>query len=668
MAGGVRLGGTLTLDGALGLGFDHVALCMGAGKPTVIDMPNNLARGVRQASDFLMALQLTGAARRDSLANLQLRLPVVVIGGGLTAIDSCTEALAYYPVQVEKFLARFETLADQRGEAAVRAGFSPGEAEIADEFINHARALRAERQAAAAEGRQPDLLSLLNSWGGATVAYRRSLVESPAYKNFEEINKALEEGIRFAERLTPVAVEVDESRAASGLRVRTAEGVEAVLPARSIIVAAGTVPNTVLAREQAGLSLQGKYFQAVDEDGQPQTPEALTKPSEVRVLMNFAEAGPQLSFFGDLHPSWAGNVVSAMASAKQGYPVVSRVLAKAAPRSTPEALFARINEDLRPTVAKVERLCPTIVEVTVKAPAAARAFEPGQFYRLQNFETLARRQDGTTLAMEGLALTGAWVDQAAGLVSVIVLEMGGSSDLCATLKPGEPVVLMGPTGEPTATPAGETVLLAGGGLGNAVLFSIGQALRRAGSKVLYFAGYRTGTDRFKIAEIEAAADVIIWCVDQGEAFTPGRPQDKAFVGNIVQAMLAYGEGRLGDQAVALAEVERIIAIGSDRMMQAVAQARHGVLQPFLTKEREAIGSINSPMQCMMKEICAQCLQKHRDPVTGAEVVVFTCANQDQPLDRVDFQGLRERLSQNAVQEKLTRLWIDRALHDAGLRP
>ncbi|MCK5274540.1 MAG: FAD-dependent oxidoreductase, partial [Alphaproteobacteria bacterium] len=102
--GGVRFGGTITLEDAWEMGFDHVALCAGAGRPTVIDMPNNLARGVRTASDFLMALQLTGAARKDSIANMQLRLPAVVIGGGLTAIDTATEALAYYPRQVEKFL------------------------------------------------------------------------------------------------------------------------------------------------------------------------------------------------------------------------------------------------------------------------------------------------------------------------------------------------------------------------------------------------------------------------------------------------------------------------------------------------------------------------------------------------------------------------------------
>ena len=63
MFGGVRFGGTLTVDSAFELGFDHVALCAGAGRPTVIPMKNGLARGVRQASDFLMALQLTGAAK-----------------------------------------------------------------------------------------------------------------------------------------------------------------------------------------------------------------------------------------------------------------------------------------------------------------------------------------------------------------------------------------------------------------------------------------------------------------------------------------------------------------------------------------------------------------------------------------------------------------------------
>ena len=221
--------------------------------------------------------------------------------------------------------------------------------------------------------------------------------------------------------------------------------------------------------------------------------------------------------------------------------------------------------------------------------------------------------------------------------------MGGSSDLCAQLERGEPIVLMGPTGSPTEIEPGETVILAGGGLGNAVLFSIGQAFRNAGSKVLYFAGYRHMIDRYKIADIEAAADVVVWCCDEAPGFVPRRPQDKSFVGNIVQGMLAYATGELGETTIAAGAADRIIAIGSDKMMAAVGAARHTVLKPYLKPSHRGIASINSPMQCMMKEICAQCLQPQHDPATGKLSYVFSCFNQDQSLDSVDFAGLDARL-------------------------
>ena len=330
-------------------------------------------------------------------------------------------------------------------------------------------------------------------------------------------------------------------------------------------------------------------------------------------------------------------------------------------------LQAQLDDLLRATVHDVIRLTPNIVEVVVRAPIAARAFQPGQFYRLQNYETLAARTEDTVLGMEGLALTGASVDHEKGLLSTIVLEMGGSSDLCALLKKGEPVILMGPTGTPSETPSKETVLLVGGGLGNAVLFSIGQKLREEGSRVVYFAGYKKIIDRYKVEEIEKAADLVVWVCDEAPGFTAGRVMDSAFVGNIVEAMAAYARGDLGEQGIPLSSVDRLIVIGSDGMMRAVQQARHTVLRPYLNPDHQAIGSINSPMQCMMKEICAQCLQVHKNPETGEETVVFSCFNQDQPLDHVDFGSLRTRLSQNGAQEKLTKLWIDHCLREIGVR-
>ncbi|HWM43506.1 MAG TPA: FAD-dependent oxidoreductase, partial [Burkholderiales bacterium] len=466
MFGGVRFGGTLTIDEAFADGFDHIALCAGAGRPTVLEIPNGFARGVRAASDFLMALQLTGAAKRESIANLQIRLPIVVIGGGLTAIDTATESLAYYAVQVEKFLSRYETLEH-------KPQWNAEEREIAHEFVAHAKALRSARP--------QDRLALLKSWGGATIAYRRRMIDSPSYTlNHEEVAKALEEGIVFAEGLSPVSIEVDGYGHAKAVKFENGT----VLAARSVLIAAGTQPNTVLAREEGvSLELDGKYFLACDETGAPVRPERHTsKPKRPEVLLHRYPDGRFMSFFGDLHPSYFGNVVKAMGSAKQGYPVVSSVLdgREAASQLQDAQFLANLNRELRAVVHEVRRLTPTIVEVVLRAPVAARRFEPGQFYRMQNFETLALRVPGTTLAMEGLALTGAWVDREKGLISVIALEMGGSADLLAYLQPGEPVILMGPTGTPTEIPHGEHVVLAGGGLGNAVLFSIGRALRAAG--------------------------------------------------------------------------------------------------------------------------------------------------------------------------------------------
>jgi hypothetical protein len=210
------------------------------------------------------------------------------------------------------------------------------------------------------------------------------------------------------------------------------------------------------------------------------------------------------------------------------------------------------------------------------------------------------------------------------------------------------------------------VLLAGGGLGNAVLFSIAKALRDNGNRVIYFAGYRKGEDLFKREEIEEATDQVIWSTDMGAEIPPRRPQDAHFRGNIVQAMVAYAGGQVGRQVVPVQDVTRIIAIGSDRMMAAVTAARHTVLAPYLRRDHVGIASINSPMQCMMKEVCAQCLQRHVDPVTGQEEFIFSCFNQDQEMDRVDFENLNARLRQNTMQEKLSNRWLDHLLEGTNL--
>jgi NADPH-dependent glutamate synthase beta subunit-like oxidoreductase/NAD(P)H-flavin reductase len=693
--GGVRFGGTITIEEAWDLGFDHVAIANGAGKPTIIGLKNNLIRGIRKASDFLMALQLTGAAKESSLANLQVRLPAGVIGGGLTALDTTTEIMAYYPVQVEKILHRYEKLVSGKGEETVRARYDAEEIIILDEFLQHGRAIQTERGRAEAAGELPNFQPLIDQWGGVTMFYRKGIKDAPAYRqNHEEIHEGLQEGIQLAEGMSPHEAIEDEYGALKAVKFDilvekegrwisgdNAQGENSLdVPLRSLFIAAGTSPNTIYEQEiPYTFRMDGKFFQRYEphwNDSElpelvPMHDEAQPKIGKPAPLTSYHKDGRFVSFYGDNHPVYAGNVVKAMASARDGYPYVTRLFQKELKALDPakqserdqslKALFDHLDAELLATVIEVNRLTPTIIEVLVKAPMQARKFQPGQFYRIQNLESLAPVVNGTVLAAEGLALTGAWVDKESGIISLITLEMGSSSRLCSLWKPGDPLIVMGVTGEPTEISEGKTIMLIGGGLGNAVQFSIGKALRATGNKVIYFAGYKNPSDVFKVEDIEEAADVTVWSVDPApgvETIKPNRPQDRTCLGNILESIESYAKGELGEITIKLEDVDHMIVIGSDRMMAAVKQARSEQLKPYLKPEHTAIGSINSPMQCMMKGVCAQCLCKHVDPHTGEEYFVYSCYNQDQDLDRVDFPNLNARLRQNTVQEKLSNLWLD----------
>lgn len=685
--GGVRFGGTLTIDDAWDMGFDHIAIATGAGKPTIVDMKNNLMRGIRKASDFLMALQLTGAFKKNNVANLQVQLPAIVIGGGLTGIDTATELFAYYPIQVEKILDRFEKMSQEFGEEKVLSSLNEEEKGVLNTFLDHGRQIRLERSRARHANEEPNFIPLVRSWGGVSLVYRKTLADSPAYRlNHEEVIKALEEGIAFMENLSPVEAVANEYGAVSELKFERSKlgedgkwkpsGEIITLPAKSVCVAAGTSPNIIYEKEQPGTFKLDKWNQFfagykadVDESGKVSLTPSTGKDREA-FFTSYEKDGRYISYYGDNHPAYAGNVVKAMASAKHGYLHVSKLFAQEVSNLNPsdqaareerfKSLLEKLDNELVAEIVRVDRLTPTIVEVIVHAPLAARKFKPGQFYRLQNFEVDSENIDGTTLALEGIALTGAWVDEEKGLLSTIVLEMGVSSRLCASLRPGQRVILMGPTGTPTHIPTNQKILLAGGGLGNAVLFSIAKAMREAGNWVIYFAAYRKAEDMYKREEVESSADEVVWSVDGGDLIepNPNRPQDRTFRGNVVQAMQAYSKGDLGKISVPLCEIDHMVVIGSDRMMAAVKNARKTLLAQEFRPDHVAIGSINSPMQCMMKEVCAQCLQKHIDPVTGKESFVFSCFNQDQELDLVDFTNLNDRLRANSLQEKLSNMWLD----------
>jgi len=566
---GIRLGSNLTIEQASER-FDHIALCIGTGKPRYDNLPGYFAKGVRSAADFLMNLQQGAAYHKTSNATLLVQPPFVVIGCGLTAIDSATELMHYYPTMVENFLVNWE-----KSEPTPR-NLSQADLRIAKELTQHAQLFRKAIN-------DIEKLQIMQSLGGVTICYRKSIKESPAYKlNPEEIEHALALGIKFKENISPKEISTDEFGYAKSIEFTNGTAISV----KSVLIAIGTDTNE---------------FHDIDHNKKG------------------------ISRFGDCDPKYAGNVVRALASAKNGYKTISQTMSRHKPKHWTER-----SSDLKSTIVKVNILSKDIVELIVHSPLAVQNFKPGQFFKLQNYSNDISKR------MEPIALTGAYIDRQESTISLIILEMGASSKLCRNLREQDEVILMGPTGAPTKIVKNKNVALVGGGLGNAVLLAIGQALKANNCNVTYFAGYKKLQDRFYHEKIEQVAHQVFWAC-QDDILSKSRHHDFSIKGTIIDAI------RYAKKAGLLAKIEHVICIGSSTMMQTVAAKKME-----LFGNAKMICSLNSPMQCMMKGICGQCLQK----VDDERGYIFSCADQDQDSDVVDFKVLRERLEANSLLEKI----------------
>ncbi|MCC5856525.1 MAG: FAD-dependent oxidoreductase [Ectothiorhodospiraceae bacterium] len=683
--GGVRLGGTVTLEDAWELGFDHVCMATGAGYPRVIPMGNSLARGMRQANDFLMALQLTGAGKDTSIANLQVRLPAVVIGGGLTGVDTATEVQAYYIKQVEKTLRRYEVLAEGQGESALRAALSPEDLEVLDEFLEHGRAVRAERERAEARDEAPDFIPLLHRWGGVTIAYRKGMNASPAYtRNHEELIKASEEGLFYAEGLDPIHAVLDAGGHVRELifrRMECREGRwfatsrEVRLPARAVFVAAGTVPNTIYQQEHPqGFVMDGNHYHPhVEHDYglQPVRVAEHVKAPEFGPFTSYQQAGRRVTFLGDTHPVFNGSVVKAIASSRRSYREILKALRHLPEPDTDPGSYQAFRERMDylfdAVVEEVNRDNPAVVELWVRAPMAARKFRPGQFFRFQTYETLSPVVEGTRLQVPLMTVSGTGLR--GDSIRLMVLQWGAAPRVAGRLQPGDPLVLMGPTGEPTRIPEGETVLVVAGRWGAAVMHDIGTALRAKGNRVLYLAAFGRAADVDHQDELEAGADQIIWATADRELIPARRPQDVSVQAtDMVELLARYHRGEVGpgQGGIPLGQVKRIMVMGGTGLLQGFQQALAGELGPCFPPDVLALGTVGSPMQCMLKGVCSQCLQWQKDPETGERTrAVFSCAEQDQPLAWIDLDNLAARQQQNRLADALTGRWVDHVLNKAA---
>lgn len=672
--GSVRFGGTLLVDDVWAMGFDHFAIAVGAGLPKALPIPNSLAPGMRQANDFLMALQLGNAAKASSLTNLQIRLPAVVIGGGLTGVDAATECQAYYITQVEKISHRYHQLVATLGEEAVHNKLDASSKEILAEFLRHHEAIKKERDDAASKNRNPNFIPLIREWGGVTIAYRRNMQSSPAYiYNHEEIQKALQEGIYYREGLVPDQVLLNDYGYTETLRckksfknennewIATDEVVD--LPAQTILVATGTQPNIAYEFEHKGtfnrLNLQYQHYEEIDHELQVAHGVTHCKDPQFGPFTSYHKHDKRVSLIGDTHPVFHGNVVKAIASGMRTYP---KILALFADKTTHvgdvteyQQFRKQICHHFMTKVESIKRLATNVIELKIHAPIAVKHYQPGQFYRLQNFETASSHVEKTLLQMEPISLTPAACDFETHTLTFLVNEHNASQKLCALLKKGEPVSLMGPTGIRAKIPKErETVLIIGDQASFPFLRTYGTLLRENKNHVTYIGLLNKAEEAYCLHECENATDQILWQVTQGTLIKTTRPQDFSLCAESLVTTLTSHANELS-----LRDVDRIYLIGNTSLLKTFQAARNTLLKPYLVKEPKVYGAVYGNMQCMLKGVCAQCLQWQIDPETQKRTkAVFACSWQDQPLEIIDVNHIDERAMQNHLHDQLSTLWVD----------
>lgn len=624
MFGGIRFGSSITDKIAFEeYGFDHIALCTGAGRPQFLELKNNFAKGVRLASDFLMAMQLTGAYQKNLFTNLQIRQPIIVVGGGLTAVDSATEAKEYYKVQIEKFAKKIEKFKQQNTFDNFWKSLNEEEKIIAEEFLQ-------------------DYQNISSQKFSSKILYRKKIQDSPAYRlNHLELKNAMEEGVEFVENQQINEIILDRFNHVCAVRTSQNQ----LLPCKTLLMAIGTMPNiSYVLEDNINLKNDGKYLQQkLNEDF------LLNRNSEKFSLLNIVDENYRaISFFGDLHPQFEGNVVRAMASAKIGSVQINKLLNKISDSIKDNEnikKYKNYKEDFLVNIIKVDRLSDNVVEIFIKSKLLARQTAIGQIFRLHNYQALAREINGQRLAMEGVVVTALSINQESGIISGIVVETGGSSSLIKNFTPNEPCIFMGPSGKATEISSNETVVLIGGGRGNQPLTALAEVFKANNCKVIFFAGYKKIEYIVRQEKMKNATDNLIIAIENEQV-----DNSIFFSGTVIEAIKDYFSKNHQ-------KIDRVFAIGNDNLMHEIARLRNENIVEEFALAKYSITSLNSPMQCMMKGVCGQCLQRTKNP-DGTYKYFYSCANQDQMSDQLDFDNLHARCQQNSLLEKTTKLWIE----------
>lgn len=194
-------------------------------------------------------------------------------------------------------------------------------------------------------------------------------------------------------------------------------------------------------------------------------------------------------------------------------------------------------------IIEKRELAPMVKLFKIKAPRIAKKRMAGQFV------VVRLNEHG-----ERIPLTIADSDIEAGTITVIVQEVGRTTALLSNMEKGSSMLdCVGPLGKPTHIENYGTAVCIGGGIGTAVTYPIGKALKQAGCKVMSIIGARSKNLLILEEEMKSVSDCLYVTTDDGSAGHHG------FVTNVLEELIVQGS-----------KIDIVIAVGPVPMMRAVS--------------------------------------------------------------------------------------------------
>ncbi|MDX1924791.1 MAG: FAD-dependent oxidoreductase [Rickettsiaceae bacterium] len=323
--GGIKFGSNINYRDSVDLGFDHIALCMGAGRPNIPHIKSITAGNIRFASDFLMSVNSNHIEETQEKPNFFATLPVYIIGGGLTSIDAASQLMKYIPFLAKKVARagnlRFDPKFPKEDYFKLKS--------LGEEFI-------AEDEKAILASAKPDYIRIINNHGGVNILYKGKMENSKAYKlNHEELDYGLKDGFRVVENAKVQEIHQNIIGNIESIEIEVNDQTK-IVPCGTLLIASGT----------------GHIKNSLEHDN--------------------------ISVWGDMDPKYHGSVVKAIASAKNGY---KKILRHSEEQKKLDISY--IEKSLSHKVEKITDLRSDLYKIDIHSPQCAKNFKIGNFYKLQ---------------------------------------------------------------------------------------------------------------------------------------------------------------------------------------------------------------------------------------------------------------------------------------------